>query len=99
MCNEDVSNFDQAINNQHLQECLKKLLHLYDECDELQGQYKKLSSNENYINDYNDLFVDRENMEALYLLFNLGNASALTRGLNLPKRWRQVYQMYLMFIK
>lgn len=72
LCNESLSNFDPHINRTHLQECLKRLLCLYDE-------YDWTSSPET------DLKKHRLEFEALYLVVNLGNTTALLRTLGLPK--------------
>ncbi|ESO91026.1 hypothetical protein LOTGIDRAFT_217570 [Lottia gigantea] len=60
--------FDPTINNQHTQECLKRLLSLYDK---VEGQH------ENQIE-----------FECMYLMFNLGDAAALTHYLELPNKIR-----------
>lgn len=86
LCEEKLSNFEPAINNKHLQECLKRLLCFYDECDELQKKYSFVSNDLN--SDYMELFEERSYMESLYLIFNLGDTDALNRALGLHRRWR-----------
>lgn len=86
LCTENISTFDPAINNQHLQECLKRLLVFYDECDDLQNKFSILSSDD--CSSYSSLFSERAAIEALYLVFNLGNTTAIDRTLQLHKQWR-----------
>lgn len=84
LCEEEVNNFDPVINNTHLQECLKRLLCMYDYCDEVDivdGEIKSY------------LIENRPHFEALYLVLNMGNSEAMVRALNLPEMWR-----YLSFI-
>lgn len=70
---EPIDRFDPKICRQHLQECLKKVLTCYDNVNETESQ--------------TDL-PNRKIIEALYLLFNLGNAEALSRAIKLPKSLR-----------
>lgn len=67
---EPIDRFDPKICRQHLQECLKKVLTCYDNLDESQNRVE---------------MPNRETIEALYLLFNLGNGEALSRAISLPK--------------
>lgn len=68
------------MNKQHLSECIMHLLVLYDDNDrnnrsdtvELVRYMEKLSLNDN-----------RQQMEALYILLNMGNVEALRRALSL----------------
>lgn len=85
LCEEHYNIFDQHINNVHFQECLKRLMCAYDElnclCD--------------VKNDGKDFYVDflvenRPYFESLYILLNLGNGDAITRGLGLSKIWKFV---------
>lgn len=64
-----IDKFDPKICCQHLQECLKKCLVCYDRMDEMGVS---LAS------------IRRDTIESMYLLFNLGNAEALTRFIKLP---------------
>ncbi|XP_038058119.1 SAC3 domain-containing protein 1-like isoform X2 [Patiria miniata] len=73
LCTEPVAHYDSKINSDHTQECLKRLLILYQNAD-LEGA---LISN------------NREEFEALYLLFNLGSTEALHHIIWLPKKIRQ----------
>uniref|UniRef100_A0A131YKI1 SAC3 domain-containing protein 1 n=1 Tax=Rhipicephalus appendiculatus TaxID=34631 RepID=A0A131YKI1_RHIAP len=66
---EDMNAFDPHINNQHLQECLKRLL----------VQYQQSTA---------DQCVNRPEMEAIYILHNLGSFDALAHVLTLPKEIR-----------
>lgn len=74
LCEEAVHNFDPKICDQHLQECLKRVLCCYDEL---------------YLDPDEELTFTQEKtrvfMECLYLVFNLGNAEALQRSLNVPE--------------
>lgn len=67
-----IDKFDAKICRQHLQECLKKSLVCYDAMD---MTHDRIS---------NDATKRREIIEAMYLLFNLGKAEALTRFIKLP---------------
>ncbi|XP_076296832.1 SAC3 domain-containing protein 1 isoform X2 [Lasioglossum baleicum] len=79
LCDRSISEFDATINNRHLFECVSHLLVLYDQRDqrihssELEIAMEKLK-----------LDKSREQMEALYILLNMGNVEALTRALMLP---------------
>lgn len=79
LCEASRDIFDPVINQKHLEECLKRLLSLYDEYDVLQ---KRLSDDRKFN------FEDRPYFEALYILLNLGDGVALTRGVELPKEIR-----------
>lgn len=85
MCEEDVSKFDPVINRNHLQECLKRLLRLYDEADDLMlrvGIYDECRMND-------ELYREcRPFMECLYLLVNLGDTTAMNRIIHIPAIWR-----------
>jgi hypothetical protein len=79
LCHESVANFDPTLNNSHLQECLKRLLHFYDGCN----NYLYTDINPT-CNDY--IVETRPEFEALYLIFNLGNDEALRRVLGIPDK-------------
>ncbi|XP_050396867.1 SAC3 domain-containing protein 1 isoform X3 [Patella vulgata] len=64
MGNKITPSFDPTINNQHTQECLKRLLSLYTEVD---GPHS-----------------NQIEFESIYLMFNLGDTSALLHYLDLP---------------
>lgn len=72
MCEIPIGNFDPYICNQHLQECLKKILCAYDDI------VRDDKNNKDKLN-------NRHTLEALYLILNLGNSEAIARGLSLPK--------------
>ncbi|XP_017798271.1 PREDICTED: SAC3 domain-containing protein 1 isoform X2 [Habropoda laboriosa] len=78
LCERNISEFNGKINDQHLAECTTHLLVLYDESEkeeeELERAVEKLRLNNN----------NRQQMEALYILSNMGNTEALTRALQLP---------------
>ncbi|CAH1175860.1 unnamed protein product [Phaedon cochleariae] len=83
LCEENVTDFDPHINNTHLQECLKRLLCMYDYYDELNDTSK----------DGSGFFIDllkesRQYFESLYVIFNLGSTTAITRAINLSSKWR-----------
>ncbi|XP_050478788.1 SAC3 domain-containing protein 1 isoform X1 [Bombus huntii] len=84
LCERSISEFNAKINEQHLAECIMRLLNLYDEFEdkknslELNSDMKKLMLND-----------DRPQMEALYILLHMGNTEALMRGLQLPPDLRK----------
>lgn len=70
---------------------------LYDECEDLHDRYASttLNSTNVNLNQYSELYaVDRPYFEAIYILLNLGDGSALTRALELPKRWRYCWNFF-----
>ncbi|XP_071788070.1 SAC3 domain-containing protein 1-like [Asterias amurensis] len=73
LCTEHVSRFDGKINNDHTQECLKRLLVMYQDAE----------------TDGSTTSPNREEFEALYLIFNLGSPEALRHALSLPVGVRQ----------
>lgn len=91
LCKLPISDFDPSLNKKHLQECLKRLLVLYDDRDHLQRKYAELVGNNGGVRweDYDELFAsDRPYLEAMYVILNLGDVEAITRCLNLKKKWR-----------
>ncbi|XP_051165414.1 germinal-center associated nuclear protein [Leptopilina boulardi] len=85
LCTHSISTFDPKINNQHLLECLKHLLVCYDECSNV--TLNDFNINESLRNlNLND---NRTQMEAIYILVNLGEINSLTRGLNLPIKYKE----------
>ncbi|XP_037936149.1 SAC3 domain-containing protein 1 [Teleopsis dalmanni] len=74
LCEEPIDFFDPKICDQHLQECLKRVLCAYDTVD-----ITKLNLNE---------LRNRNFIEALYQIFNLGSAEALQRSFTLPLETR-----------
>ncbi|XP_078036784.1 SAC3 domain-containing protein 1 isoform X2 [Augochlora pura] len=84
LCDRNISQFDTTINNRHLFECISHLLILYDQRDLM---IRTLDSNVAV----KQLKLDnnREQMEAAYILLNMGNVEALTRALMLPLRLRK----------
>lgn len=81
LCEEPIACFDPSINDKQLQECLKRLLTIYDDFDTEEDRIG-LSSNSKI-----DLSV-RPYFESMYLLLNLGDPIAINRGLNLLPKWR-----------
>ncbi|XP_018563907.1 SAC3 domain-containing protein 1-like [Anoplophora glabripennis] len=79
LCEENINSFDPVINTTHLQECLKRLLCMYDCCEEISGKDGEV---------YSFLIENRPHFEALYLVLNLGDSEAIIRPLNLSKIWR-----------
>ncbi|KAK9305127.1 hypothetical protein QLX08_003800 [Tetragonisca angustula] len=79
LCERSISEFNTIINEQHLAECLTRLLVLYNESEgernslELDRDMERLILNDN-----------RAEMEALYILLYMGKMEALTRALRLP---------------
>ncbi|KAK2575714.1 hypothetical protein KPH14_012103 [Odynerus spinipes] len=89
LCERNISEFDPKINNQHLLECIKQLLVLYDVLDkpdkfELHETMEALT-----------LVNNRAEMEALYILLNIGDVSALNRALSLPEKLRKSEEVRL----
>ncbi|XP_054003951.1 germinal-center associated nuclear protein isoform X1 [Hylaeus anthracinus] len=86
LCDRSISEFNPKINNQHLTECITSLLVLYDKKEQndkpdsldLDRCMQKLSLNDN-----------RQEMEALYILLNMGNTETLKRALSLSSDLRR----------
>lgn len=74
LCVESVDNFDPKICDQHLQECLKRVLCCYDEVYAESG-LGNMNLNE---------IRSRNFIESIYQLFNLGSIEALKRTTCLP---------------
>ncbi|XP_055843346.1 germinal-center associated nuclear protein [Episyrphus balteatus] len=74
LCEESVDNFDPKICEQHLQECLKRVLCCYDEIHAESG-FDKMNLSE---------IRSRNFIESIYQLFNLGSIEALKRSAHLP---------------
>ena len=72
LCDESVDNFDPKICEQHLQECLKKVLCCYDEIDSAKTD-RTIHEN-----------INRNFLECLYQIFNLGSTESLQRSVQLP---------------
>ncbi|XP_076275524.1 SAC3 domain-containing protein 1 isoform X1 [Rhynchophorus ferrugineus] len=77
-CNESISNFDPVLHRRQFQECIKRLLCLYDECD-----HKKICNKA-----YEEIQKSRPYYEALYVLLNLGNTDALSRAIRLRSQFK-----------
>ncbi|XP_076390003.1 SAC3 domain-containing protein 1 isoform X2 [Megachile rotundata] len=79
LCEENSCKYDRHTNQLYLAECVTHLLKLYDtnpinkDCLAIDKRLKNLTLNN-----------DRERMEALYILLNMGNSESLNRALNLP---------------
>lgn len=91
LCTHSISTFDPKINSQHLLECLKQLLVCYDECNKMKSNYCNIDD------ELRNLYLEdnRSQMEAIYLLINLGDSTSLTRGLNLPKKYKESEEVKL----
>lgn len=76
LCEEAIDNFDPKICDQHLQECLKRVLCCYDDLYLNGTTQEEISFKDEKIRIF---------MECLYLLFNLGSPEALHRTLKVPK--------------
>lgn len=72
-----ISIFDPKICSQHLQECLLKCLTCYDEMDRLNQQEYALDN--------------RTVVEGIYLMFNLGETSALQRAIRLGEKLKSTF--------
>ncbi|KAI4502272.1 hypothetical protein M0802_002954 [Mischocyttarus mexicanus] len=82
----NINEFNPKINDQHLLECIKKLLILYDTLNrerelEIHKEIEAIAMVDNRIE-----------MEALYILLNIGDVSGLNRALILPEKLRHVTQ-------
>ncbi|XP_071055382.1 germinal-center associated nuclear protein isoform X2 [Onthophagus taurus] len=89
LCESPISDFDPVLNKKNLQECLKKLLLIYDDFDYLQSKIGVLKDFCYNQEEFEILFSDcRQFFEALYILFNLGDTHCIYRGLKLEKKWR-----------
>lgn len=79
---EPIDRFDPKICQQHLQECLKKVLRCYDVLDE------QSSCNNRSDADIETASIHRGFIESLYLLLNLGSSEAMARAIQTPKKFR-----------
>lgn len=94
MCEKPPSQFISKFNEQHLLECLKVLLVMYDERDideKSRNDYVMVMEKFSRLTmcDY------RAQIEALYVLNYLGNETALDRGLSLPAKYK--YNLYFLY--
>ncbi|XP_076239506.1 SAC3 domain-containing protein 1 [Calliopsis andreniformis] len=94
LCDRSTSEFNVKINNQHLFECITRLLILYDErdaaviatgCSMTTEKESKLSRN----NDH------RQQIEAMYILLNMGDFESLRRAFGLPLYLKRSTQVQL----
>lgn len=89
LCEQDSCRYDKRMNELYLAECITHLLMLYDtpiNKDSLliDKNLKNLTLNN-----------DRQRMEALYILLNMGNSESLKRALNLPLYLRKSSDLQL----
>ncbi|XP_072173932.1 SAC3 domain-containing protein 1-like [Diadema setosum] len=74
LCRAPVSEFEPKINMDHARECLKRLLVIYQLQDCKQSDAQHRA---------------RVQMEALYIMFNLGSLDAMMHSLSLPRNIQQ----------
>ncbi|XP_053387577.1 SAC3 domain-containing protein 1-like [Mercenaria mercenaria] len=74
LCREHIAVFDEKINSQHTQECLKRLINLYNE-------------------NWDMSWPNRVEIEATYLLFNLGDLGAIRHYYTLDYRLRHTAEV------
>ncbi|KAI4489900.1 hypothetical protein M0804_004082 [Polistes exclamans] len=80
----NINEYNPKINDQHLLECMTQLLVLYDTLN----RERELEINEEI--EAITLIDNRVEMEALYILLNIGDVSGLNRALILPEKLRHV---------
>ncbi|CAH1788480.1 unnamed protein product [Owenia fusiformis] len=78
LCTEPLARFDQKINNTHTQECMKRLLVLYD----------NNVTQQNYHGDTVCYHSNRDEFESIYVLHNIGNSEALLHALDIKNKIR-----------
>ncbi|XP_034949417.1 SAC3 family protein C isoform X2 [Chelonus insularis] len=86
MRDKSLKEYVPKFNDQHLVECIKQLLVMYDNRDfELTEEYSTDSDK------LVEVPVDKNRIEieALYILLYLGNFTSITRGLSLPSKYRE----------
>lgn len=78
MCERNITEFNAKINNKHLFECIKQLLVLYD-------QNENVTDNIALHKDFEKLTLNnsRSEMEAIYILLHIGDCEALKRAFSL----------------
>ena len=69
-----MCDFDPKLNDTQTQECLKRLLCIYE------------NHKDNKIDNQNNIHVRQAEFVGIYLLYNLGNTEAIQLGLN----WKNV---------
>ncbi|XP_043490954.1 SAC3 domain-containing protein 1 isoform X2 [Polistes fuscatus] len=85
----NINEFNPKINDQHLLECMTQLLVLYDTLN----REKELEIHEEI--EAITLIDNRVEMEALYILLNIGDVSGLNRALILPEKLRKSEEIKL----
>nr|CAI5827512.1 unnamed protein product [Callosobruchus analis] len=83
LCQADINVFDPHINKTQLQECLKRLLSIYDEYD-----YLESIAGENRDATSEFMKKNRPQFESIYVLLNIGDPNAINRILNITPKWR-----------
>lgn len=84
MCERSLTEYVPKFNSEHLLECIKQLLVLYDERDARDVDDDALCQSIEGLS----VTDKRSEMEALYILLYLGDTTALTRALSLPAKYR-----------
>ncbi|XP_052759009.1 germinal-center associated nuclear protein [Galleria mellonella] len=91
LCEHPLSDYDPVLNKKYLLECIKWFLSCYEsvqlwennaKINEISSFLSNLEINNRYMK---KLTCDRELMESLYILCNLGDVHPLYRYFNLPK--------------
>ncbi|KAG7213873.1 hypothetical protein KM043_003081 [Ampulex compressa] len=83
LCEQGISEYDPKINEQHMTDCIKHLLVLYDELDRMNAQ-----CDDHLKRDKEKLSDNRQQLEAIYILLYMGNVEVLKRALVLPNKLR-----------
>lgn len=86
LCDRKLTEFDPMINDHHLLECIKHVLALYDD---LERQRPTDDFDLDICMENLSLTDHRPEMEAIYILLQIGDVGALNRGLKLPPQIRQ----------
>ncbi|XP_057327259.1 SAC3 domain-containing protein 1 [Microplitis mediator] len=81
-----LKDYVPKFNDQHLLECIKQLLVLYDEVNYASADVHEEKKPTEF--EKSEQFTNRCTIEAVYLLLYLGDPSALSRGLSLPSTYR-----------
>lgn len=79
LCEESLNHFDPVLNKTHLQECIKRLLCLYDEYERI---IEKITNDDKMVQE------NRPRFEALYVILNLSNPESVIRALRLPETYK-----------
>ncbi|XP_017878264.1 SAC3 domain-containing protein 1 [Ceratina calcarata] len=96
LCERPLVEFNAKINDQHIGECIRSLIALYDtqtmtDSDELNSSLGILAKCMGELS----LNADRQQMEALYILLNIGDTEVLKRAIRLPLNLRRSMEVHL----